>query len=158
MFRKAIPRIINGFMYGTAITAAITAVIMAFVTKTHPDAVPVVPEFAAHFTSPYTAVLVQCIMSGLISSAFSGGSVVFESAHMGRLWQWVTYFAITSAVYIPVGLYCWGAAIYPQTRISMLISFSFTYFIMWIVEYLICKKNISEINAELQKLHNMKGQ
>ena len=149
--KTALARGITGFAYGTTINLIIGVVLMYLVDKL--DFIPVLPEFAARFPSGTVAFAIQCLLIGITSMAFGAGSVIFEIAHWSLIKQSVVYFIVTTAVWMPVAVVCWGLGKYRITFLSVSVSYLIGYIISWNVQYKICKKNISEINKKLQELN-----
>lgn len=150
MLKRALYRGINSFMYAVSIYNLILLTVVSVMGKE--EMIPLVPEFAAHFSNPYQAVFVQNVLIGLISAIFGAGSILMELERLSLLVQSILYFLITTAVWVPVGCFCWGLHQYPQTMLSMGISYAVTYAISWIIQYRLCKKNVEQINEKLAQL------
>lgn len=107
-------RIIDGFSYAVAINVVV-ALICILVFKIE----PLVPSYSAYFENKSMALLVQIILTGVISGTFAGGTVLFEQAKLGLLLQSLLYFLLTTAVCIPITGFCWGLFVYkPQPSFS----------------------------------------
>lgn len=150
MIKHMISRGLNGFAYSIAITVVVNMAIMGF--DLLDGALPLLPEYMEHFDSPTMALLVQCLLIGVISAAFGFGSAIMEAERIGLITQSILYFVITSAVWIPVACFCWGFHKYPGSMIGVTVSYLVSYFISWSVQYRICRKNIEEINQKLQEI------
>lgn len=103
MKKELTKRIIDGFSYAVAINVVV-ALICILVFKIE----PLVPSYSAYFENKSMALLVQIILTGVISGTFAGGTVLFEQAKMGLLLQSLLYFLLTTAVCIPITGFCWG--------------------------------------------------
>ena len=150
MIKNMFFRGMNSFMYSVAITAVVYGLIIGL--GLYEGELPLLPEYMAHFSSPTLALMVQCLLIGVISAAFGFGSAVMELEKIGLITQSILYFMITSAVWIPVACFCWGFHKYPGSMVGVTISFTVSYFISWSIQYRICRKNIEEINQKLQEL------
>lgn len=148
MLKRSLVKGIYSFMFSIGIYVLIQFCIMAFAGG-NVTFLPVLPEFAAHFTNLYTAVYAQSVLIGVISAAFGAGSVIMELEKMNLLLQSFLYFAVTTAVWLPVGCFVWGLHKYPVTMLVLSISYAISYVISWSVQYWLCKKNVDQINQKL---------
>ncbi len=154
MLKRIFIRGINSFMYAIGIYVVIQTVVVAIVEAITGESgmIPVVPEFAAHFSNSYMAVYTQALLIGLTSAVFGAGSVILELERIGLLVQSVLYFVVTMAVWVPVGCICWGLHKYPTAMISVSLSYVISYSISWAVQYRQCRKNVEKINRKLSQL------
>ena len=159
MLKNSLIRGLNSFMYSVGIYLILQFVLTIVVGKAtgQAEAIPVLPEFAAHFSNPYIAVYVQTLLIGLTSAVFGAGSVIMELERLSLVIQSVLYFVVTMAVWVPVGCFCWGLHKYPGAFVSVGISYLIAYFISWGIQYCQCKKNIQEINQKLLQLREESG-
>lgn len=154
MIKKAIFRGINSFMYAIGIYTVLQLILSAINQKA--GMIPVLPEFSAQFQNEAIAMLVQTVLIGIIGAAFGAGSVLMELERLSLIAQSILYFIVTTAVGLPIGCFCWGFHKYPQTRLSMglsyLISYLTVYIVNWVIQYRLCKSNIEQINKKLLEL------
>ena len=150
MLKRAIKRGIHSFVNAAAINVIIFAIIMAAVNK--PDFVPLLPEYAARFSSDILAMIVQIILIGITSAAFGFWSVIMEHERLSLLIQSILYFILTAAVWIPVAVLCWGLGKYVNSFISISLSYLIGYIISWIVQYRSCKHSLHQINEKLKEM------
>ena len=134
MKKELIKRIIDGFSYAAAINVVV-ALICILVCKVEP-----------------LALLIQIILTGVISGTFSGGTVLFEQAKLGLLLQSLLYFLLTTAVCIPITGFCWGLFVYKTSAIIFLCNYFATYFICWTVAYRSSVKEVREINRRIAEI------
>ena len=87
-----------------------------------------------------------------MSAALAAGTAIFELERLSLVAQSIIYFIVSSAVWIPVGCFCWGLNKYAVTVVSMSISYLFSYVICWVISYKSNKKNIQQINERLVEL------
>lgn len=147
MKKELTKRIIDGFSYAVAINVVV-ALICILVFKIE----PLVPSYSAYFENKSMALLVQIILTGVISGTFAGGTILFEQAKMGLLLQSLLYFLLTTAVCIPITGFCWGLFVYKTSAIIFLCNYSATYFICWTVAYRSSVKEVREINRRIAEI------
>ncbi len=151
MLKKALIRGMSSFMYATAINVVLALIIVVIVNE--PDFVPLVPDYAAHFESEIIALLLQIVLIGLSSASFGAGSVLLEIERWSLLKQSIVYFIITTIVWVPVSVFCWGIDRYPTAFISFVISYVASYIITWSIQLTLCKKSVAKINEKLIQLN-----
>ena len=125
---------------------------MAAVNK--PDFIPILPDFAARFSSGTMAFLVQWILIGISSSSFGFWSIIMEFERISLLLQSVLYFILTAMVWIPVSVLCWDLGKDIFSFITIVTSYLISYVITWIIQYRNCKDSINQINKKLEELRN----
>ena len=125
MWKKILEHILVGF----SISVAVALTVQISVGQATGQAV-VTREFAARFTSEGVAAL------------------VLQIERWSYLRQGVVHFLITAAVWAPVSLLCWSAASGWGLWIQ-LGSWAFTYAVIWLVQYLICRRRVAETNARI---------
>ena len=150
MIKSALKRGLNSFIYAVAINVILAFVIMAIVDQ--PDFVPLVPDYVAYFESKYVALLLQIILIGMTSAVFGAGSVILEVERWSLLKQSLIYFIVTTIVWVPVSMFCWRVDKYPVAGISIMLSYTFSYLVTWIIQYYMCKKSVAEINQKLEEI------
>ena len=147
MKKELTKRIIDGFSYAAAINVVI-ALICILVFKEE----PLVPSYSAYFENKSMALLIQIILTGVISGTFAGGTILFEQAKLGLLLQSLLYFLLTTAVCIPITGFCWGLFVYKTSAIIFLCNYFATYFICWTVAYRSSVKEVREINRRIAEI------
>ena len=147
MKKELTKRIIDGFSYAVAINVVV-ALICILVFKIE----PLVPSYSAYFENKSMALLVQIILTGVISGTFAGGTILFEQAKLGLLLQSLVYFLLTTAVCIPITGFCWGLFVYKTSALIFLCNYSATYFICWTVAYRSSVKEVREINRRIAEI------
>lgn len=147
MKKELTKRIIDGFSYAAAINVVV-ALICILVFKEE----PLVPSYSAYFENKSMALLIQIILTGVISGTFSGGTILFEQAKLGLLLQSLLYFLLTTAVCIPITGFCWGLFVYKTSAIIFLCNYFATYFICWTVAYRNSVKEVREINRRIAEI------
>lgn len=152
MLKKGIVRGINSFLYAIAINVILSVIIMVAVNK--PDFIPILPDFAARFSSGTMALLVQTILIGISSAAFGFWSIIMEFERISLLLQSIIYFILTAMVWIPVSVLCWDLGKDIFSFITIVTSYLISYVITWIIQYRNCKDSINQINKKLEELRN----
>ena len=147
MIKRALVRGMNSFMYAIAINVILALVIIAIIDE--PGFIPVVPDYAAHFESKHIALLLQFVLVGLTSAAFGAGSVLLEIERWSLLKQGIIYFIVTTIVWVPVSIFCWGINKYTTAFISIICSYVATYVFIWMLQLSQCKKSVAKINQKL---------
>lgn len=147
MKKELTKRIIDGFSYSVAINVVV-ALICILVFKIE----PLVPSYSAYFENKSLALLIQIILTGVISGTFAGGTILFEQAKLGLLLQSLLYFLLTTAVCIPITGFCWGLFVYKTSALIFLCNYSATYFICWTVAYRSSVKEVREINRRIAEI------
>ena len=113
---------------------------------------PVMPAFAARFSSDTTAVIVQLLLIGLVGATFAACSVIFEIERWSFVKQGLVHLAITSAVTIPVCLYCW----WPETTgtiVVLVISWLSCYAATWLAQYLLYRHRVRALDAKIKAMN-----
>ena len=151
MLKNALNRGVHGFIYAIATNVILALIIMILVNK--PGFVPLVPDYAAHFDSEIVALLLQIVLIGLTSAAFGAGSVILEIERWSLLKQSIVYFIVTTAIWIPVSIFCWGVDKYKPAFISIICSYAASYIITWVIQFSLCKKSVASINQKLLQMN-----
>ncbi len=150
MIKQILVRGCNSFAYSIAITCVLQ--ILVLVIYGDPSYIPMLPEYREHFSNPYLAMLTQHIFIGIASASFGAGSVLMELEKISLLVQSILYFILTSLVWIPISCFCWGLHKYPQTLVTVGLSYGVSYAISWFFQYRLCQRNVEEINKRIQEL------
>lgn len=113
---------------------------------------PVTPAFAARFDSTTTAVIVQLLLIGLVGATFAACSVIFEIERWSFLRQGAIHLAVTSAVGIPICLFCW----FPENGTwALLLTACWlgTYVITWLSQYLIYRYHVKKLDKRIKEVN-----
>ncbi len=111
--------------------------------------ISVMPEFAAHFPSEVAAVIVQALLTGLLSMAFAASSVFFLIEKWSFLRQCATHCLVTAAVWIPVVWFVWIPRAMPGLLIAS-VNFAATYVITWGIRLAVNRRVVRQINEKIQ--------
>lgn len=151
IFKKALIRMLISFAATVVVTDIVMLINTAIMIHTTGDAhvVPLVPSYAVHFSNSYIALIVQTLLCGLIGMSFGGCSVILDFERWSMIKQGIVHFLLTSIVWIPISVFCWGLGKYKTVYISILISFCFTYTVTWGTKILYYRKTTKKINQRL---------
>lgn len=108
-----------------------------------------VPEFAACFSNPFMALMVQTLLCGLIGLMFGCCSVIMEIARWSMVRQAVVHFVLTACVWVPVSIFCWGLGRYRISFVCVFLGMLFTYTVTWTCQIIVCRKEVARINEQL---------
>lgn len=144
MLRKILEHVAVGFSVSTAI--AILVQILLGQAGGNPV---VTPAFAARFASEGVAAVAQIGLIGLIGATFSAAALVLQIERWSYLRQGAVHLLLTAAVWVPVSLLCWspveGWGLWVQIG-----SWTFTYAVIWLIQYLVCRRRVAEANARIE--------
>ncbi len=147
MKKELTKRIIDGFSYAVAIYVVV-ALICILIFKIE----PLVPSYSAYFENKSLALLVQIILTGVISGTFAGELFCLNRQNWAFLLQSLLYFLLTTAVCIPITGFCWGLFVYKTSALIFLCNYSATYFICWTVAYRSSVKEVREMNRRIAEI------
>ena len=146
---KALGRAASGFAFGV-LNGQLVAILISLGMgdgRFH----QVVPAFRLMFDTELGAVIAQTILPGLIGATFAASSVIFEVEKWGITTQYVTHFAITTSVWVPLVYLMWR----PQSTVGYIIcaaSFAATYAVIWLVQFLLARRDVGRINQHLRSM------
>ena len=112
--------------------------------------VSISPETRALFATPVIAAYINVLLYGVIGATFSMMTFLFDIDRLGFLVQSVLYFLLTSIVLVGVTVLLWQLHRYPQALIPTILGYGLSFFIILFNQYRELKKNIRDINQELQ--------
>lgn len=147
MLKKAFTRGLYSFVFGTT-SGLLIGLMMSFIEG---DEHVIISKYLNSFNAPIRAFAIQCILIGVVSMSFGGFTIFLEKEKWSILKQWIVYFILTTMVWIPVSIFCWGYDNLPTT-ISVSLSYLCGYAITAFIQYINCKKSVDEINERLKEL------
>ena len=89
-------------------------------------------------------------LSGLIGAVGLGGTTIYSLEHWGLLRCTVTHFLLTLSAYCAVGFTLGWLDLRDPATPYMLLGNVIVYFIIWLVMYLIYKRQVRQINEALK--------
>ena len=110
------------------------------------------PFFLKHFESPVMAAYVNILLYGVIGFTFSTMTFVFDLERVGFLIQAVIYFIVTAGVFVAITVILWQLHRRPEALVSSLAGYAVTYVIMCVVMYKQLRKDMEEINRNLNDI------
>lgn len=96
-------------------------------------------------------------MSGLLGAINEGTTTIYSLERWGLLRCTLTHFAIAMTTICAVGFSCGWFSIGDPLTLWILLSETVAYFIIWLVMYLRCKREIRQINEALKGWKNSQG-
>lgn len=150
MKKKFILRCLMGAPIGLTISMISTIFISSIIGDGTYYAVT--PELITDFGSELNAVIVQSLLSCLYGAAFAGASVIWENDRWSLLRQTISHLIICSLATFPVGyINRWMS--HDAKGILLYFGIFFViYAVIWISQYLIIKKRISQMNAKIKSM------
>lgn len=135
------------------VTGTVNTIIMLVMAYAMPSYqhTPFMPDFLACFPSESVAFGVETLLISMIGAAFGGCSVIYDMEKWSFLKQGLIHFIITTAVWFPITMFIWNAIKYPTAGFGIMGSYSFVYATTWIMSGIKNKKQIEEINRQLQE-------
>ncbi len=149
MKKKITMRCILGFPIGIALGYIIT--IFSSLGWANGYYSPCVPELISVMGSEINAVILQTLLCGIIGSIFAASSVIWEIEHWSLVKQSGIYFLIILLTFIPIAYYMHWMEHSVKGVLSYLGIFVLIYIIIWVIQYVVGKKNVKEMNEGLNK-------
>lgn len=147
MKKKVISRALLGFPVGILIGYVITILISLLFAKGYYS--PCVPELVEAMGNEIHAVILQAVLSGLLGSAFSASSIIWEIENWSIAKQTGIYFVVTALVMMPVA-YALNWMEHSFTGFVKYFGiFIIIFIIIWFIQYMFWKKKIEQINSKL---------
>lgn len=151
MNKKILPKAFFGFCVGVT-TGVFVTILMTYLLG-QGEFRGAIPQIEAMMATERSAVLLQTIWCGLIGVTFAEASLVFESERWSRPIQYLIHFLVTGAVYLPFLTICyWPVKL--GTVLFLLMNILLTYGITYFVQYILDRKTVAEINAELERRYH----
>ena len=114
------------------------------------DFVSISPDTRALFATPAIAAYVNVLLYGLIGATFAMMTFIFDIDRLGFVIQNILYFLMTGVVLTVITVFVWKLHRYPQALIPTLTGYGVTFLIIGINQYRTLKKDIKDINRELE--------
>lgn len=100
------------------------------------------------------AVIIQTVLCGLLGSGFSVSSVIWEIEHWSIVKQTGLYFLIISVIMLPIAYFMYWMEHSVTGFLSYFGIFILIFAVIWIVQFIIGKKNIKRMNEKLSETRN----
>ena len=151
MKRNIASRAFFGFCCGVTVGVMVCILLSALLGDG--EYVSGIPLLTRALGNEWRSVLVSMLWCGLIGIAFAETALVLEIAHWGTLKQYTVHFLITGTVYIPFLLVTnWFGSWY--TLLGIVGNIILTYGIAWGIQRALSLREVSAINAELERRQN----
>lgn len=147
MRKKIVLRSILGFPLGLAMGYLITIVISCIWAGGYYS--PCVPELIAVMGNEINAVLLQALLCGILGSGFGAASVIWDMEDWGIVKQTGIYFLIVSVIMMPIAYITHWMEHSLKGVLSYFGVFLIIFIIIWIVQYMIARENVKELNETL---------
>ena len=150
MFKTAMKRGALSFPIGIGLSQLVN--ILISLGLGHGGYLSVLPDFAARFPNELTAVIVQALLTGVLSFTFAASSVFFSVDRWSFLRQCAAHFAVTAAVWLPVVWLVWIPRTSPAFRSLVIVSINFVlvYAITWGAQVAVNRRTAKAINEKIQ--------
>lgn len=144
-----------GFPLGLAIGYIITIIISLIWAEGYYS--PCVPELISFMGSEISAVILQALLCGLLGVGFAASSVIWEIERWSIVKQTGIYFFTVSLFMLPIAYFLrWmehSLAGFFQYWGFFTLIFAF----VWIIEFIIGKRNVKKMNEKLHKSNDGQG-
>lgn len=110
---------------------------------------PCVPALVEESGSELNAVVLQTVLCGILGAAFGGSSVIWQIERWSLAKQTGIYFLIVSTAMLPVAWFAYWMDHSVAGFFSYFGIFALIFAVVWIVEMLIARRNVRDMNAKL---------
>ncbi|MCR5417656.1 MAG: DUF3021 domain-containing protein [Lachnospiraceae bacterium] len=102
-------------------------------------------------------LVIQLFSGGMMGVIGNGGSVIYEIDHWSIIRTTVTHFCLAFFTFLVLGLLNgWLEPGLTLFNIIMILSWITVYFMIWMIQYLIYKKEVDQINRGVKLLKESK--
>lgn len=112
---------------------------------------PCVPDLITAMGNEINAVIIQTVLCGLLGSGFSVSSVIWEIEDWSIVKQTGIYFLIISVIMLPIAYFMYWMEHSVTGFLSYFGIFILIFAVIWIVQFIIGKKNIKRMNEKLSE-------
>ena len=150
MAKKLISRALHGF----GVTVSVCLLVQLIIAQSAGSGVT--PSLGIHFRNEAAAALAQLGLTGIVGAAFACAAEIFEIERWGFLRQVIVHFLVTAAVWMPIAYICWM----PESRVGIWLAiggWTLTYAVNWMVQYLIYRHRIAELNRSIEAYRRRDG-
>ena len=152
MKKKIFYRALIGFPIGICIGNVIMIVISLGWANGYYS--PCVPDLITAMGNEINAVIIQTVLCGLLGSGFSVSSVIWEIEDWSIVKQTGIYFLIISVIMLPIAYFMYWMEHSVTGFLSYFGIFILIFAVIWIVQFIIGKKNIKRMNEKLSETRN----
>lgn len=152
MKKKIFYRALIGFPIGISIGSLIMILISLGWANGYYS--PCVPDLITAMGNEINAVIIQTVLCGLLGSGFSVSSVIWEIEDWSIVKQTGIYFLIISVIMLPIAYFMYWMEHSVTGFLSYFGIFILIFAVIWIVQFIIGKKNIKRMNEKLSETRN----
>lgn len=149
MKKKIVLRSALGFPLGIAIGYLITIFISLGLADGY--YAPCVPELIPIMGNEINAVILQALLCGLLGTGFAASSVIWEIDDWSIVKQTGIYFLIISVIMMPIAYFTFWMEHSVTGFLSYFGIFALIFAVIWIIQFIIGKKNVKKMNENLYK-------
>lgn len=149
MKKEALLRGLQGFPLGIATSYIITIIISLSIADG--NFYPCPPFLAIEIGSEIGAVVLQTILSGILSASFAAASVIFQNDDWSIVKQTGIHFCLTSPIFLTIAYILqwmersfWGFIRYFVVMIII-------YIVIWLIIYIVLRHKLKSINKKLSE-------
>lgn len=147
MKKKIIMRSLLGGLIGIAIGYLIT--ILSSLAWANGYYSPCVPELISAMGNEINAVILQTVLCGAVGAVGAASSVIWEMDNWSIVKQTGIYFSIIALVMLPIAYFAYWMEHSVAGFLIYFGIFVLIFAIMWIMLYIIGKKNVRKMNEKL---------
>ena len=152
MRRKFFILALIGFFFGIVVCELIT--IITGLASGH-GVILCAGEFAERIGSTGGAIALQALLTGIYGAVCMGTVILYDIEHWPLALPSVIHYLIIEAMYVPLALFLGWERTFTGILVVMGIQLV-CYFIIWLIIYLIYRKQVKELNALQQTLKEPK--
>lgn len=156
MKKKMIQRFFRGIPIGVTIGYLIA--ILISLGWGNGNYLPCAPELIRFTGSEIRAVILQTVLSGILGAGFSASSIIWEMDSWSIVKQTGIYFAIVSAIMLPVAYLTYWMEHSIIGFFSYFGIFIVIFVIIWIIMFLIGRYNVGKMNEKLFQTRKRKNE
>ncbi|MCI6157213.1 MAG: DUF3021 domain-containing protein [Peptoniphilaceae bacterium] len=156
MKKKMIQRFFRGIPIGVTIGYLIA--ILISLGWGNGNYLPCAPELIRFTGSEIRAVVLQTVLSGILGAGFSASSIIWEMDSWSIVKQTGIYFAIVSAIMLPVAYLTYWMEHSIIGFFSYFGIFIVIFVIIWIIMFLIGRYNVEKMNEKLFQTRKRKNE
>lgn len=148
MKKKVWGQILLGFPLGIALGYVIT-ILFSIISATG-SYLPCVPQLEERMGSQLSAVILQTVLCGLLGSAFSAISIIWQLDHWSISRQTGIYFLLASCIILPIAYFANWMEHTLMGFVCYFGVFCVIFILIWLIRYWLWKKSIKKINKKIE--------
>lgn len=149
MKRRMLARFIWGFPIGIAIGYLIT--IFGSLAWGNGYYSPCMPELVSLMENEICAVLLQALLCGALGAGCAAGSVIWEMESWSVAKQTAVYFLLICVITMPIAYFMYWMEHSVKGFLSYFGIFALIFVFMWMVLFMLGKRDVKKLNENLYK-------